>query len=99
MLFNIILTIFWNVREISNKKLQIIFKKITKIKKVTVLVTTSWQQFGTVMEESVSVGAKGSDAGPHLKAPYKEDSPPHTGSKLNMSLYAYVAHISQSNNS
>ena len=71
---------------------------------ITEISANSDNNFPQTWESILMVGYEGSDAGQHLKAPYWNRvlffkwvtfSIP----KLNMTLYAYITHITQSNNS
>ena len=63
-----------------------------------------WRQFLTTILHDQGRASKWQaedlDAGSHIKALYKEDSPIFTeGPKLIMALYVYLTHVTQSNNS
>ena len=74
-----ILTIFWNVHEIPNKKMQVFFKKISKIQtaKTMIYITEFDVNSSTIshgLKRASKWRAKGSDAGPNLKAPFRKSS-------------------------
>ena len=57
------------MRPVSNKKLQMFFKVLTKIKRAKKMIYFTEYNFHQ-SGESVLMAAKSSDAGPQLKVPY-----------------------------